>query len=177
MTVHALAGQPAPASVLVDLEKLRQAYDQDVPDPAIAAQRVAFGTSGHRGSSFKRSFNKSHLLVICQAIADYRKGQGTAGPLFLGMDTHGLSQPAFETALDVLTANGVEIMIDQNGGYTPTPVISHAILTYNRGRSTGRSARLRVPASRPASGRYTTAWLPGRNRRRSRPSMPTSGSR
>ena len=139
MTVHALAGQPAPASVLVDLEKLRQAYDQDVPDPAIAAQRVAFGTSGHRGSSFKRSFNKSHLLVICQAIADYRKGQGTAGPLFLGMDTHALSQPAFETALDVLTANGVEIMIDQDGGYTPTPVISHAILTYNRGRSTGRS--------------------------------------
>ena len=139
MTVHALAGQPAPASVLVDLEKLRQAYDQDVPDPAIAAQRVAFGTSGHRGSSFKRSFNKSHILAICQAIADYRKSQGTAGPLFLGMDTHALSQPAFETALDVLTANAVEIMIDQDGGYTPTPVISHAILTYNRGRSTGRS--------------------------------------
>ncbi|HEX6947995.1 MAG TPA: phosphoglucomutase, partial [Nitrospira sp.] len=139
MTVHALAGQPAPASVLVDLEKLRQAYDQDVPDPAVAAQRVAFGTSGHRGSSLKRSFNKSHLLAICQAIADYRKSQGTAGPLFLGMDTHALSQPAFETALDVLTANGVEILIDQDGGYTPTPVISHAILTYNRGRSTGRS--------------------------------------
>ena len=139
MTVHPLAGKPAPASVLVDLEKLRQAYDQDVPDPAIAAQRVAFGTSGHRGSSFKRSFNKSHILAICQAIADYRKSQGTAGPLFLGMDTHALSQPAFETALDVLTANAVEIMIDQDGGYTPTPVISHAILTYNRGRSTGRS--------------------------------------
>jgi phosphoglucomutase len=139
MTVHPLAGKPAPASVLVDLEKLRQAYDQDVPDPAIAAQRVAFGTSGHRGSSFKRSFNKSHILAICQAISDYRKSQGTAGPLFLGMDTHALSQPAFETALDVLTANAVEIMIDQDGGYTPTPVISHAILTYNRGRSTGRS--------------------------------------
>ena len=139
MTVHPLAGKPAPASVLVDLEKLRQAYDQDVPDPAIAAQRVAFGTSGHRGSSFKRSFNKSHIVAICQAIADYRKSQGTAGPLFLGMDTHALSQPAFETALDVLTANAVEIMIDQDGGYTPTPVISHAILTYNRGRSTGRS--------------------------------------
>ena len=139
MTVHALAGKPAPASVLVDLEKLRQAYDQDVPDPTIAAQRVAFGTSGHRGSSFKRSFNKSHILAICQAIADYRKSQRTSGPLFLGMDTHALSQPAFETALDVLTANAVEIMIDQDGGYTPTPVISHAILTYNRGRSTGRS--------------------------------------
>jgi len=139
MTVHALAGKPAPASVLVDLEKLRQAYDQDVPDPTIAAQRVAFGTSGHRGSSFKRSFNKSHILAICQAIADYRKSQRTSGPLFLGMDTHALSQPASETARDVLAANGVDIMIDRDGGYTPTPVISHAILTYNRGRSTGLS--------------------------------------
>jgi phosphoglucomutase len=137
MSVHALAGKPAPASMLVDLDKLREAYDRDVPDPAIAGHRVAFGTSGHRGSSFKRSFNKHHILAIVQAICEYRRRQGTAGPLFLGMDTHALSQPALETALEVLVAQGVDVMIDRDGGYTPTPVISHAILTYNRGRSSG----------------------------------------
>ena len=137
MTVHALAGKPAPASMLVDLSQLHEAYHRDVPDPAVPAQRVAFGTSGHRGSSFKRSFNNNHILAIVQAICEFRKSQGTTGPLFLGMDTHALSQPAFDTSLGVLVANGVEVMIDTDGGYTPTPVISHAILTYNRGRSSG----------------------------------------
>jgi phosphoglucomutase len=138
MSVHALAGKPAPASVLVDLNKLVDAYHRDAPDPSVRAQRVAFGTSGHRGSSFKRSFNQDHILAVVQAICEYRKRQATTGPLFLGMDTHALSQPAFDTALEVLAANGVEVMIDQDGGYTPTPVISHAILTYNRGRPSGR---------------------------------------
>ncbi|HEU4504538.1 MAG TPA: phosphoglucomutase (alpha-D-glucose-1,6-bisphosphate-dependent) [Nitrospira sp.] len=139
MAIHALAGKPAPASMLVDLVQLREAYQRDVPDPAVPAQRVAFGTSGHRGSSFKRSFNSHHILAVVQAICEYRTHQGTTGPLFLGMDTHALSRPAFDTALEVLAANGVEVMIDQDGGYTPTPVISHAILTYNRGRSSGYS--------------------------------------
>ena len=139
MTIHTLAGRPAPVSLLVDLAKLLEAYYRDAPDPSVAAQRVAFGTSGHRGSSFKRSFNHHHILAVVQAICEFRKRQATSGPLFLGMDTHALSKPALETTLQVLTANGVEVMIDQDGGYTPTPVISHAILTYNRGRATGHS--------------------------------------
>src|SRR5262245_20441802 len=138
MTVHALAGKPAPASMLVDLAQLREAYHRDVPDPAVPAQRVVFGTSGHRGSSFKRSFNNNHILAVVQAICEFRKSQGSTGPLFLGMDTHALSQPAFETSLEVLAANGVEVMIDKDSGYTPTPVVSHAILSYNRGRSSGQ---------------------------------------
>jgi phosphoglucomutase len=139
MPIHALAGKAAPVSLLVDLTKLLEAYERDAPDPSVPAQRVAFGTSGHRGSSFKRSFNRHHILAVVQAICDYRKRQSTTGPLFLGMDTHALSKPAFETALEVLAGNGVEAMIDQDGGYTPTPVISHAILTYNRGRASGHS--------------------------------------
>src|SRR6188768_386885 len=139
MTIHPLAGKPAPVSMLVDLDKLLEAYHRDAPDPTVPAQRVAFGTSGHRGSSFKRSFNSHHIVAIVQAICEYRKRQATTGPLFLGIDTHALSRPAFDTALEVLVANGVEVMIDQDDGYTPTPVISHAILTYNRGRSTGLS--------------------------------------
>jgi phosphoglucomutase len=139
MAIHALAGKPAPASILVDLQRLREAYDRDAPDPAVPTERVAFGTSGHRGSSFKRSFNSHHILAVVQAICEYRARQGTTGPLFLGMDTHALSQPAFETTLDVLAANRVDVMIDKDGGYTPTPVISHAILTYNQGRSSGHS--------------------------------------
>jgi len=139
MTIHALAGKPAPVSMLVDLDKLLEAYHRDVPDLAVPAQRVAFGTSGHRGSSFKRSFNSHHIVAIVQAICEYRKREGTTGPLFLGIDTHALSRPAFDTALEVLVANGVEVMIDQDDGYTPTPVISHAILTYNRGRTSGHS--------------------------------------
>ena len=139
MTIHPLAGKPAPVSMLVDLDKLLEAYHRDVPDLAVPAQRVAFGTSGHRGSSFKRSFNSHHIVAIVQAICEYRKREGTTGPLFLGIDTHALSRPAFDTALEVLVANGVEVMIDQDDGYTPTPVISHAILTYNRGRTSGHS--------------------------------------
>ncbi len=139
MPIHTLAGKPAPASVLVDLAQLRDAYYRDVPDPSVPAQRVAFGTSGHRGSSFKRSFNIGHIAAIVQAICEYRTSQGTSGPLFLGMDTHALSRPAFETTLEVLAANSVEVMVDRDDGYTPTPVISHAILTYNGGRSAGRA--------------------------------------
>jgi phosphoglucomutase len=139
MTIHPLAGKPAPVSMLVDLDKLLEAYHRDAPDPTVPAQRVAFGTSGHRGSSFKRSFNRHHIVAIVQAICEYRKREGTTGPLFLGIDTHALSRPAFDTALEVLVANGVEVMIDQDDGYTPTPVISHAILTYNRGRTSGHS--------------------------------------
>ncbi|HMF84858.1 MAG TPA: phosphoglucomutase (alpha-D-glucose-1,6-bisphosphate-dependent) [Nitrospiraceae bacterium] len=137
MAVHPLAGSPAPLSVLVDVSRLLTAYSTERPDSTIRDHRVAFGTSGHRGSSFKKSFNEWHILAITQAICEYRAGQGTIGPLYLGKDTHALSEPACASALEVLAANGVEVMIDQDGGYTPTPVISHAILTYNRGRTSG----------------------------------------
>ncbi|MEP6899983.1 MAG: phosphoglucomutase (alpha-D-glucose-1,6-bisphosphate-dependent) [Rhodanobacter sp.] len=135
--ISPLAGKPAPASILVDVPKLLAAYGDLKPDPSVAAQRVVFGTSGHRGSSFDRSFNEWHILAISQAICEYRKGKGIDGPLFIGFDTHALSQPAFESALEVLAANGVETMIAAGGEFTPTPVISHAILTYNKGRTTG----------------------------------------
>jgi len=137
MPIHPLAGHAAPASVLVDVPKLLASYYADIPDPTVREQRVAFGTSGHRGSSFKRSFNEHHILATTQAISEYRRTQGTDGPLYLGMDTHALSQPALETSLEVLAANGVEVMIDRDGGYTPTPVISHAILTFNKHRRSG----------------------------------------
>jgi phosphoglucomutase len=137
MNVSPLAGKLAPASMLVNIPRLVTAYYARQPDPSVAEQRVAFGTSGHRGSAFSHSFNEAHILAISQAICLYRQQQGTDGPLFLGMDTHALSEPAFVSALEVLAANGVEVMIDRDAGYTPTPVISHAILTYNRGRTTG----------------------------------------
>jgi phosphoglucomutase len=137
MGIHPLAGQAAPASVLVDLSKLIAAYFSEKPDAMVREQRVAFGTSGHRGSAFKKSFNEWHILAITQAICEYRASQGTIGPLYLGRDTHALSEPACASALEVLAANGVEVMIDQAGGYTPTPVISHAILTYNGERTSG----------------------------------------
>src|SRR6202142_710423 len=126
MPHNALAGQPAPLNVLVDVPKLITAYYTERPDPAIAAQRVAFGTSGHRGSSFERSFNEWHILATTQAIADYRRANGIDGPLFLGIDTHALSEPASATALEVLAANGVETMIADGTDYTPTPAVSHA---------------------------------------------------
>jgi phosphoglucomutase len=135
--VNPLAGQPAPAAVLVDVPRLITAYYSERPDPSIASQRVAFGTSGHRGSSFEVGFNEAHVLAISQAISEYRKQQGTEGPLFIGFDTHALSAPAFASALEVLAANGVELMIAAGDEYTPTPAISHAILNYNRGRKTG----------------------------------------
>ena len=137
MALHPLAGQPAPPSSLVDLQRLLAAYTSEKPDPALREQRVSFGTSGHRGSSLKRSFNEHHIVAVTQAICEYRAMQDTTGPLYLGKDTHALSDPAFITVLEVLAANNVTAMIDPDGGFTPTPVISHAILTYNRRRSSG----------------------------------------
>jgi phosphoglucomutase len=139
MSVHInpLAGKPVPPSLLVNIPRLETDYFSLVPDPAIAAQRVAFGTSGHRGSAFAVAFNEAHILAIAQAICLYRLHTGIDGPLFLGMDTHALSEAAFASAIEVLAANGVETMIDEHAGYTPTPVISHAILTHNLGRKTG----------------------------------------
>ena len=137
MTTNPLAGTPAPASMLINVARLVTAYYAEHPDPSVVAERVAFGTSGHRGSALARSFNEAHILAITQAICTYRSAQTIDGPLFMGMDTHTLSEPAFVTALEVLAANGVEVMIDRDRGYTPTPVISHAILRYNRGRTSG----------------------------------------
>ncbi|HEY5363929.1 MAG TPA: phosphoglucomutase (alpha-D-glucose-1,6-bisphosphate-dependent) [Aestuariivirga sp.] len=135
--INPLAGKPAPASLLVNVPRLVTAYFTLVPDPAIVSQRVKFGTSGHRGSAFAAAFNEAHILAITQAVCLYRRHARIDGPLFLGMDTHALSESAFATAIEVLAANGVETMIDAHGGYTPTPVISHAILSYNLGRKTG----------------------------------------
>jgi phosphoglucomutase len=132
-----IAGQRAPSSLLVDVPRLITAYYTGHPDPRVAAQRVAFGTSGHRGSSFENAFNERHVLAMTQAICSYRRQRNIGGPLFLGFDTHALSAPAFATALEVLAANEVEVMIADHDEYTPTPAISHAILVYNRGRTSG----------------------------------------
>ncbi|HMJ82894.1 MAG TPA: hypothetical protein VK504_06995, partial [Vicinamibacterales bacterium] len=131
------AGQPADPAQLVDVSKLVAAYYAERPDPAVPAERVAFGTSGHRGSSFDRAFNEWHILAITQAICERRRSQSIDGPLFIGRDTHALSEPAFETALEVLAANGVETMTAGDEIFTPTPAVSHAILTHNRGRISG----------------------------------------
>ena len=139
MKIDARAGQLAAASDLVDVPKLLTAYYEDRPDPHIPAQRVVFGTSGHRGSSFDRAFNEWHILAIAQAICLYRRRQKIDGPLFLGIDTHALSRPALASALEVLAANNVEVMLAEKDDYTPTPVVSHAILGYNRDRKTGLS--------------------------------------
>jgi phosphoglucomutase len=135
--INPLAGKPAPPSMLVNVPRLVTAYFAGKPDPKVAAQRVAFGTSGHRGSAFNNAFNENHILSISQALCDHRRAVGIDGPLFLGIDTHALAEPALASALEVFAANGVEVMIDAHEGYTPTPVISHAILTYNKGRSSG----------------------------------------
>ena len=135
--VSPLAGKPAQAAQLVDVDKLVAAYFDIKPDPSVPAQRVAFGTSGHRGSSFDGSFNEQHVLAITQAICEYRKAQGIDGPLFLGIDTHALSGPARDSALEVLAANGVEVRIAMGDEFTPTPAVSHAILVYNQGRQSG----------------------------------------
>lgn len=134
MKISPLAGKPPPPSMLVNVLKLIEAYYTGIPDPSIPAQRVEFGTSGHRGSSLDKSFNENHILAITQAICLYRTQQKTDGPLFLGMDTHALSLPALKSALEVLAANGVTVMLSVGDEFTPTPAISHAILTYNRGR-------------------------------------------
>ena len=137
MNISPLAGKPAPPDILANVPALITAYYTDAPDPEVAAQRVVFGTSGHRGSSLTRSFNEAHILAITQSICQYRKAHKIDGPLFLGMDTHALSVPAHATALEVLAANGVEVMLAKTDEYTPTPVISHAILRHNKSRTTG----------------------------------------
>ncbi len=137
MKISPLAGKPADPSILVNVPKLITAYYTEIPDPSIPAQRVLFGTSGHRGSAFDIAFNEWHILAISQAICLYRKQHKITGPLFLGMDTHALSMPALASALEVLAANGVEVMLAEKDEYTPTPAISLAILTYNRGRKSG----------------------------------------
>jgi phosphoglucomutase len=137
MKINPLAGQPPPQAMLLDVAKLVTAYYAEIPDPSVPGQRVAFGTSGHRGSSFEKTFNEWHVLAISEAICRYRRQQGIGGPLFLGFDTHALSVPACTTAVEVLAANGIDIMLAEHDAYTPTPAVSHAILSYNRGRSTG----------------------------------------
>ena len=137
MAINPAAGKPADPSILVNVSKLVTAYYELRPDPSDPTQRVVFGTSGHRGSAFDVAFNEWHILAITQAIVDYRKQQNVDGPLFLGMDTHALSEPAFASALEVLAANNVEVMLSEGTPYTPTPVISHAILLYNRTQKSG----------------------------------------
>jgi phosphoglucomutase len=156
MSLNPLAGKPAPRDILVNVPRLITAYYKEVPDPAIPSQRVAFGTSGHRGSAFDAAFNEWHILAITQGICEYRKQQGTDGPLFLGMDTHALSVPALASALEVLAANGVDVMLAEKDEYTPTPTISHAILTYNRGRKSGLADGIVITPSHnpPESGGF-----------------------
>jgi phosphoglucomutase len=153
---HPLAGQPAPASSLVDVDALLKAYRSERPDPSVPEERVAFGTSGHRGSSRQRSFNEAHILAMTQAVCLLRREQGIDGPLFLGWDTHALSEPARMTALEVLAANGVEVMIDAGERFTPTPVVSRAILSYNRGRAQARADGIVITPSHnpPDSGGF-----------------------
>ncbi|MFF7981280.1 phosphoglucomutase (alpha-D-glucose-1,6-bisphosphate-dependent) [Streptomyces sp. NPDC007901] len=153
---HERAGRPAAPEDLVDVARLVTAYYALHPDPADPAQRVAFGTSGHRGSSLTTAFNEDHIAATSQAICEYRSGQGTDGPLFLGADTHALSEPAKVTALEVFAANGVTVLVDSADGYTPTPAVSHAILTHNRGRTSGLADGVVVTPSHnpPADGGF-----------------------
>src|SRR5512133_1422420 len=132
---HPLAGKPAPKDLLVDVAELRRRYAADAPDPRDPAERIAFGTSGHRGSSLRRSFNEAHIVAVTQAIVEHRARAGITGPLFLGRDTHGLSEPAERTVVEVLAASGVEVVVSAGDAPVPTPVISHAILGHNRGRT------------------------------------------
>jgi phosphoglucomutase len=137
MTVSERAGRPADPSILVDVDALIAAYHDRHPDASEPSQRVAFGTSGHRGSALRTSFNEDHIIAATAAVARYRRAQGIDGPLFIGRDTHALSEPALRTTLEVLVADGVQVLVDDAEGFTPTPTVSHAILTYNRGRTTG----------------------------------------
>jgi len=156
MSRSSLAGQPATSIPLLDVPRLLAAYFDNRPDPAVVAQRVAFGTSGHRGSSFKSSFNEWHVLAITQAVCDHRRSKGIDGPLFIGIDTHALSKPAGDSALEVLAANNVNTMLAVGDEFTPTPVLSHAILGYNRGRATGLADGLVMSPSHnpPDNGGY-----------------------
>ena len=138
---HDRAGQPADPATLIDVDALIAAYHDVHPDPADPAQRVAFGTSGHRGSAFRAAFNEDHILATTEAICRYRASRGTTGPLFIGKDTHALSDPAQRTALEVLVANGVDVRVDARDGYTPTPAVSHAIIVANRDRRATRARR------------------------------------
>ena len=156
MSVHELAGKPAPTAELVNIPRLVSAYYTHKPDVSDPIQRVSFGTSGHRGSSLKSSFNEDHVLAISQAICEHRKAKKTTGPLFMGMDTHGLSEAALASALEVFAANEVTVMIQKGFGYTPTPVISHAILSYNRGKKQGLADGVVITPSHnsPADGGF-----------------------
>ncbi len=156
MTVHPLAGKTAAPSILVNVPQLVSAYYSEVPDPGVPEQRVSFGTSGHRGSSLAGTFNEWHILAITQAICLYRSNHKITGPLFLGADTHALSAPAVESALEVLSANGIEVMISLNDEYTPTPAVSRAILSWNRGRTSGLADGIVVTPSHnpPADGGF-----------------------
>ncbi len=152
MSLHPLAGQPVPADMLENIPRICAHYYSLQPDLNDPAQRVSFGTSGHRGAASLASFNESHILAICQAVAEYRAAQGISGPMFVGKDTHALSEPAFQTALRVLLANGVTLYVDEQDGFTPTPVISHAILSYNQGRSNDLADGLIItPSHNPPS--------------------------
>ena len=174
MRVSPLAGKPIDPATLVNVPRLVTSYYAEHPDPKIASERVAFGTSGHRGSAFDRAFNEDHILAICQAICIHRKQNGIDGPLFIGMDTHALAEPAFASAMEVLAANGVETLIDKDRLYTPTPGISHAIMCYNRGRKAGLADGIVITPSHnpppdggfkynPPSGgpadTHTTKWI------------------
>ncbi|MEX2536684.1 MAG: phosphoglucomutase (alpha-D-glucose-1,6-bisphosphate-dependent) [Trueperaceae bacterium] len=149
MSVHPLAGKPAPFNLLVNVPRLVAAYYSEQPETDNSAQQVAFGTSGHRGSSLLGSFNELHILAISRAVVDYRAAQGTSGPLFVGMDTHALSEPAMRSAVEVFAANGVTVVLADDLGYTPTPVISHAILTHNRERRSRADGVVITPSHNP----------------------------
>src|SRR4030081_983695 len=138
--VNPLAGKIATPSMLANIPRLVTAYFAGKPDPSVPSQRVAFGTSGHRGSAFNNAFNEAHIVAISQAVCDHRQSAGITGPLFVGIDTHALAEPALASAIEVFAANGVETMIDEHDGYTPTPAISHAILTATKGRPNGLAA-------------------------------------
>ena len=154
--ISPLAGKSAQTIARLDVAKLIDAYYKRRPDPRVPLERVAFGTSGHRGTSFDGTFNEAHVLAISQAICRFRKKEGIDGPLYIGIDTHALSMPALESALEVLAANGVEIMLSKGGEYTPTPAVSHAILVYNRGRNCGLADGIVVTPSHnpPDSGGF-----------------------
>src|SRR5215218_2662415 len=156
MSVSPLAGQLPEPSSLIDVDRLADAYYDERPDPAVPEQRVSFGTSGHRGSAFNRAFNEAHIVAMTQAICSYRSANGIDGPLFLAKDTHALSEPAFSTTLEVLAGNDVEVMIDAADGPTATPVLSHAILTHNRGRKDHRADGIVITPSHnpPEDGGY-----------------------
>src|SRR5580693_3318895 len=156
MAIHPQAGQLAPASVLIDVPALEEAYYTNRPDPGDSRQRVAFGTSGHRGTPGENTFTEAHILAISKAICDYRRDRGIDGPLFLGKDTHALSGPAQRTALEVLAAEGIETILQRDDGVTPTPVISHAILVYNRARTEKKGDGIVITPSHnpPADGGF-----------------------